>query len=42
MNRPAMYKPKAENVQKLEAFLSKTNKKVKDNELSKIVNDEQK
>jgi hypothetical protein len=42
MNRPTMYKPKAENVQKLEAFLSKINKKVKDNELSKIVNDEQK
>ena len=42
MNRPSMYKPKAENIQKLEAFLSKIKTKVKDNELSKIVNDEQK
>jgi hypothetical protein len=37
MNRPTMYKPKAENVQKLEAFLSKIEKKESDVELSKII-----
>jgi hypothetical protein len=42
MNRSSMYKPKAENVKKLEAFLSEIKTKVKDNESSKIVNDEQK
>lgn len=31
-----MYKPKAENVRKLEAFLNKLEKKHNDGELSKI------
>lgn len=40
MNRPSMYKPKAENVQKLEAFLSKLEKKESNGELSKIIKGE--
>lgn len=42
MNRPTMYKPKAENVQKLEAFLSEIKRNIKDKELSTMVGDEHK
>jgi predicted RNA-binding protein len=37
-----MYKPKAENVKKLEAFLSEIKRNIKDKELSKMVGDEHK
>ena len=42
MNRPSTYKPKAENVKKLEAFLSEMKKNVKDKDLASIINEVQK
>lgn len=42
MSKNGMYKPKNKNIHKLELFLNKIDKKTKDNELSKIVNDDQK